>query len=86
MRISGKTVVITGGAKGIGATAARAFCEQGAQVAIIDFDEKAGEALAQQLHAEGNDAAFLRQMYQTNKTWTQQLKPLQNSSAQWIYS
>ncbi|WP_432353467.1 3-oxoacyl-ACP reductase FabG [Sporosarcina sp. A2] len=60
MRISGKTVVITGGAKGIGATAARAFCEQGAQVAIIDFDEKAGEALAQQLHAEGNDAAFFK--------------------------
>ncbi len=60
MRISGKTAVITGGARGIGATAARAFCEQGAQVAIIDFDEKAGEALAQQLHAEGNDAAFFK--------------------------
>ena len=60
MRISGKTAVITGGAKGIGATAARIFCEQGAQVAIIDFDEKAGEALAQQLHAEGFDAAFFK--------------------------
>lgn len=60
MRISGKTAVITGGAKGIGATAARIFCEQGAQVAIIDFDEQAGEALAQQLHAEGFDAAFFK--------------------------
>ncbi|VDG89374.1 3-oxoacyl-[acyl-carrier-protein] reductase FabG [Lysinibacillus sphaericus] len=60
MRISGKTAVITGGAKGIGATAARIFCEQGAQVIIIDFDEQAGEAIAQQLHAEGNDAAFFK--------------------------
>lgn len=60
MRISGKTAVITGGAKGIGATAARIFCEQGAQVIIIDFDEQAGETIAQQLHAEGNDAAFFK--------------------------
>ncbi|MGN7409532.1 3-oxoacyl-ACP reductase FabG [Sporosarcina sp. SAFN-010] len=60
MRISGKTAVITGGAKGIGATAARIFCEQGAQVIIIDVDEQAGEAIAQQLHAEGNDAAFFK--------------------------
>lgn len=60
VRISGKIAVITGGAKGIGATAARVFCEQGAQVAIIDFDEKAGETLAEQLHAEGNDAAFFK--------------------------
>lgn len=60
MRISGKTAVITGGAKGIGSTAARTFCEQGAQVVIIDFDEQAGETLAQQLHAEGYDAAFFK--------------------------
>lgn len=60
LRISGKTAVITGGARGIGSTAARIFCEQGAQVVIIDFDEQAGEALAQQLHAEGYDAAFFK--------------------------
>lgn len=60
LRITGKTAVITGGAKGIGAVTARLFCEQGAQVAIIDFDETAGDALARQLHAEGNDIAFFK--------------------------
>ncbi|MDW0109931.1 SDR family NAD(P)-dependent oxidoreductase [Sporosarcina aquimarina] len=60
MGVSGKIAVITGGAKGIGATAARSFCEQGAQVAIIDMDEKAGETLAEKLHGEGYDAAFFK--------------------------
>lgn len=58
--MSGKIAVITGGAKGIGATAARAFCEQGAQVAIVDMDEKVGETLAEKLHGEGHDAAFFK--------------------------
>ncbi|GKV68498.1 beta-ketoacyl-ACP reductase [Sporosarcina sp. NCCP-2716] len=60
LRITGRTAVITGGAKGIGAVTARLFCEQGAQVAIIDMDEKAGDELARQLHAEGNDIAFFQ--------------------------
>lgn len=60
MKITGKTAVITGGAKGIGAVTARLFCEQGAQVAIIDADEAAGDALARQLHAEGNDIEFFK--------------------------
>ena len=45
-RLAGKTAIITGGAGGCGAAAARLFIEQGARVGIIDRDEAAGEALA----------------------------------------
>ena len=40
MRLQDKTVVITGGANGIGAVAAALFGKHGAQIAIVDFDKK----------------------------------------------
>lgn len=60
MRLQYKTVVITGGANGIGAVAAKLFGKNGAQIAIVDFDKKAGEAKAQQLHELGIEAAFFQ--------------------------
>ena len=43
---TGKTVLVTGGAKGIGEAAVRAFAQAGAAVVIADIDVPAGEALA----------------------------------------
>src|SRR2546425_10484351 len=48
LRLKGKVVLITGGAKGIGAAIVRGCCAEGAIPVIVDRDEKAGE----QLHAE----------------------------------
>jgi D-xylose 1-dehydrogenase len=47
--LKGRTVVITGGASGIGAAFVRAFVENGARVAFLDLQEKAGTALADTL-------------------------------------
>ena len=44
--LAGRSVLITGGASGIGAAMVEAFVEQGARVAFLDIDAAAGEALA----------------------------------------
>ena len=46
MRFSGKTVVITGAASGIGKAAAQLFASEGATVFAADIDIAGGEALA----------------------------------------
>ncbi len=46
MRFSGKTVVVTGAASGIGAESARLFAREGAIVYAADIDAKGGAALA----------------------------------------
>jgi D-xylose 1-dehydrogenase len=50
--LAGKTVLITGGATGIGAAFVEHFFDQGAKVAFFDIDTDAGEALADQLGAD----------------------------------
>ncbi|HEY8004608.1 MAG TPA: SDR family oxidoreductase [Phenylobacterium sp.] len=52
-----RTAFITGGASGIGATFVQSFHDQGAKVAFVDLDEKAGQALAGKL---GSTAWFRR--------------------------
>lgn len=44
--LNGASVIITGGASGIGAGMVRAFAEQGAKVGFVDLDETAGAAIA----------------------------------------
>ena len=47
--LKGRTVIITGGASGIGASFVRAFGENEAKVAFLDLQEEAGKALASEL-------------------------------------
>ena len=51
MEIQGKTALITGGASGLGAAAARMLAAAGARVFIADLNEPSGQALAQELGA-----------------------------------
>jgi len=53
--LAGKTVVVTGGASGIGAEIVRAFAAQKARVGFIDLNEHASAALAGEL---GGDIAY----------------------------
>ncbi|MES2260285.1 MAG: SDR family oxidoreductase [Pseudomonadota bacterium] len=51
-RLSGKVVLITGAASGIGAQAARTFAAEGALVVLSDINTQAGEQLARELNAD----------------------------------
>ncbi|MBL1213127.1 MAG: SDR family oxidoreductase [Ignavibacteriae bacterium] len=56
MNFKNKTVVITGGAKGIGGSCSEKFVSAGANVCILDIDEK-GKDLAEKL---GTNAVFYK--------------------------
>ena len=56
LQLSGKVVLVTGGAKGIGAAICRAALAEGARPVIVDRDEPAGKELMQSL---GQNARFV---------------------------
>lgn len=55
---SGKAVVVTGAATGIGAAIARAFHRDGARVAILDLNEAAASRLARELGGSATSGAI----------------------------
>ncbi|MEZ0247679.1 MAG: SDR family oxidoreductase [Thermoproteus sp.] len=58
-RLQGKSAVITGGAKGIGAATAYKFGLEGAKVVIADVDREGGRYREEWLRARGIDAYFV---------------------------
>ena len=59
-RFTDKTVLITGGATGMGAAHARGFLDEGAKVVIAEIDEQKGRAVADSISGDGGDALFVR--------------------------
>ena len=53
-----RTVLVTGGANGIGAAIARRLAEEGCAVGILDMDAAAGEKLAGEIKAAGGRASL----------------------------
>jgi len=57
--LAGRTVIVTGGASGIGAAFVRAFAANGARVAFLDIQPKAGAALAEEIGREAEKPLFV---------------------------
>lgn len=57
-KFTGKTVIVTGAAKGIGAGIAMAFGREGATVCIADLDGEKGKKLKESIEDAGGTAAF----------------------------
>ncbi|ASN04016.1 glucose 1-dehydrogenase [Virgibacillus necropolis] len=65
-RLNDKVTIITGGARGMGASHARLFVEEGAKVMIADILESEGQALAQEL---GENAKFIKLDVTKEENW-----------------
>jgi NAD(P)-dependent dehydrogenase (short-subunit alcohol dehydrogenase family) len=55
----GKSVIVTGGASGIGRATAELFVEEGAAVAIADINDADGVALVEEIQKNGGKAIYL---------------------------
>jgi 3alpha(or 20beta)-hydroxysteroid dehydrogenase len=65
-RLSGKVAIVTGGARGQGASHVRAMVREGAKVVLTDLLVEQGEALAAEL---GTAAKFIRQDVSSPEDW-----------------
>src|SRR5258705_5627261 len=69
-RFDKRTVIVTGGARGMGANHARDFVAEGANVVIADILEQEGRTLAQEL---GDQAIFSRLDGTSEEDWASTL-------------
>jgi NAD(P)-dependent dehydrogenase (short-subunit alcohol dehydrogenase family) len=53
-----QSVIVTGGATGIGESCSHLFAQRGASVTVMDFDEKGAERVAGDVRGEGGDATI----------------------------
>ena len=59
LQLKEKVILVSGGAKGIGAAIVRASAAEGAIPVFLDRDADAGQKLEAELRASGADAAFI---------------------------
>ena len=58
MNFEGKTAIVTGGALGIGQAVCEILAARGASVAILDWDEKAGQETCERIENSDGNAIF----------------------------
>ena len=60
MRLENKSVIVTGGAAGIGRAICEVFAEEGARIVVADIDESGGAQTVANIKSAGGEATFVR--------------------------
>ena len=66
-----KTVLVAGGAGGLGTAIVKRLSAEGANVFILDLDENRGHALVSEVRAEGGQASFIQMDLTSEEAWRQ---------------
>ena len=69
MRLEGKVALISGGARGMGATEARMFAQEGARVVIGDVLEEEGRQTEAAINESGGECVFVRLDVTNEAAW-----------------
>ena len=69
MRLEGKVAIVTGGARGQGATEARMFAQEGAKVVIGDIRDELGMQVEAEIRELGGEAVYLRLDVTSDDDW-----------------
>lgn len=73
-KLDGKVAIITGASQGMGASHAKLFLEDGAQVVITDINAEKGEEYAKQLDPTGEKVIFIEQDVSSAADWDHVVK------------
>ena len=68
-RLAGKVAFISGGARGMGASEAQLFLEEGAKVVISDVLDAEGEKTAKRLSPDGSSCRFVHHDVTSEEDW-----------------
>ncbi len=69
MRLQDKVAIVTGAASGMGASTAKLFATEGAQVVVADVATDEGVAVAEEIVAAGGEARFVELDVALDEAW-----------------
>jgi NAD(P)-dependent dehydrogenase (short-subunit alcohol dehydrogenase family) len=78
-RLDGKVALISGGARGQGATEASLFCREGARVVFGDILDEPGKTLEKELRAAGFEASYVHLDVTQEPDWREAVATVERS-------
>src|SRR5581483_11684652 len=82
MRVKDKIALVTGGARGMGASHARLLAEHGAAVVVGDVLDEEGQATVRRLADDGHDARYVSLDVTSEESWGRAVADVASSLGQ----
>ena len=79
MRLEGKTAIITGASKGMGASEAKLFALEGAKVIACDIASSSGESLVSDIRRNGGSAQYFHCDVRRESDWVELVEETQRN-------